>query len=782
MDEHQMDALQRRLCDDQADVVFYPVRHHSPASADLLSQLIEELKPGAVLIEGPSDFNDSINELSLEHELPIAIYSYFQLVENQSQTATHHGVYYPFCEYSPEWVAIQAARSCGAAIRFIDLPWAESFEHERTTHRYADAELRRGRYVQALCERLQVEDFDDLWDRLIESQLGLSRRDYLHRVHSLCLNIRVWEQPISLSDRQREAFMAAEIRASQARFEGPLVVVTGGFHSGALAARLSGLDCLGSTDDAQENGARRIAQRGIALTTYSYQRLDNLTGYDAGMPSPGFYEYAWRQRRDRRTFDHQPLLSRLVDALRGRKQTLSTADLIAVETSAQAIAALRGRRHVWRRDLLDAVTSCLIKDELEYGCASPFIDAVHEVLRGERRGRLAQGTRLPPLVRDIQDQLETFGLRPDQRGRQIELDLTDPEGQRQSRLLHRLRILEIRGFSRRGGTDFSQRDNLDRLWELWQLRWSPEFEASCIEASRYGTRLSTAAAACLTQQAAQTERDATAAAELLILAAQAGVETLSQSLLESLERLIHSEPRFVGATSCLEHLLFLYCFDEALGTQRLEALRTLVRETFSRSLALCESHGRPVSDPRSLLRGMRTMRETFRRLPDVLDWTAEEIGDVIRRVQSDAHKPPLLRGAAAGMLWSLGQATTESVLEDLLFFSDPEQLGDFLAGLFAVAREQVQRQPELLRAIDQLLLDFAADDFQAALPSLRLAFTSFTPREKHHMLSTLFQSLQPHLKPSAALATADAETVQEAVAIEERLFEAVKRYGLERQR
>lgn len=43
-------------------------------------------------------------------------------------------------------------------------------------------------------------------------------------------------------------------------------------------------------------------------------------------------------------------------------------------------------QQVWRTDLVDAVTSALMKDEMQYDCRSPFLDAVHAVLRGTRRG------------------------------------------------------------------------------------------------------------------------------------------------------------------------------------------------------------------------------------------------------------------------------------------------------------------------------------------------------------------------------------------------------------
>lgn len=54
------------------------IRHHSPACARLVKLLIESQRPRYVLIEGPADFNDRVDELFLAHQLPVAIYSYCQ--------------------------------------------------------------------------------------------------------------------------------------------------------------------------------------------------------------------------------------------------------------------------------------------------------------------------------------------------------------------------------------------------------------------------------------------------------------------------------------------------------------------------------------------------------------------------------------------------------------------------------------------------------------------------------------------------------------------------------
>src|SRR6478736_10454208 len=86
-----IDAILPRLCSLTERVVLFPVRHHSPACARALSALIRRLRPAAVLVEGPSDFNDRLPELALPHRLPIAIYTWVQEPDQPLR-----GAFYPF--------------------------------------------------------------------------------------------------------------------------------------------------------------------------------------------------------------------------------------------------------------------------------------------------------------------------------------------------------------------------------------------------------------------------------------------------------------------------------------------------------------------------------------------------------------------------------------------------------------------------------------------------------------------------------------------------------------
>src|SRR5262249_2227101 len=146
--------------------------------------------------------NDRLDELFLPHRPPLAVYSYVRV-----PGGARLGAYYPMCEHSPEWQALQAAHAPDVPVRFIDLPWAgvaapltlpspsggegnnafpspsggEGRVRGEPANRYGDAEFRRSDYIGRLCRRLGVEDFDALWDTLFELDPGLSVETYLER-------------------------------------------------------------------------------------------------------------------------------------------------------------------------------------------------------------------------------------------------------------------------------------------------------------------------------------------------------------------------------------------------------------------------------------------------------------------------------------------------------------------------------------------------------------------------------------------------------------------------
>ena len=816
-----------KILDLNAPVIFFPVRHHSPTCARLIRELASKIKPAAILIEAPFDFDNQIDELFLDHQLPIAIYSYVRLSDD-----TRRGAFYPFCVYSPEWQALQIAKELKIPVEFIDLPWAEIAGIALASHRYADTEFTQSSYVATLCEKLGTKDLNELWDLLFEIDPNLTLEEYLNRAHQFCFHSRISDGCFSQADLKREEFMARRIDRARSVYSGQIIVLTGGFHSYALFNRVYNLPFSESSpppvstiDAIEQNSNLKLpvtdipqptSDKGIALTPYDYQRLDALTGYDAGMSNPGFYERVWCDRLLGKTATYRNLLAEVVKDLRSKGQIFSSADLIAVETTANSLAALRNHAVVWRQDLIDSIIASVVKEALDRDRIHPCLAAVYRVLRGNTRGCLAEGTTLPPLVRDIQRRLHRYQLEPQTKPKVISLNLHEspdlershprqslyaerylvppryakryplgrgPLGQRRkppqravSQFLHQLRLLGIAGFRQIGGTDLISRQDLSSFWEEWQIVRHPNYEASCIENAIYGTTLAEAAEARLLESASKIERDAAKAALLFLDACLMGMTHLTSGLDRQLLDLINADSDFFRVTEALGHLLYLYCYDEVLGTARDVEVGNILVTACDRSLWLLETLGTVQSKDRELLRSIKTILEAIERCQSSLNLNRTEFIAILQRVSIDDTQTPLMRGAATGVLWTLSTTPSAQIESDIIAFGAPNLLGDYLTGLFYLARELVQRHQELLLSIDRLIMTYDEETFLEALPALHLAFTYFTPREKHNIADTLTKAWGN--EPPVKELQITPEVIAKAKVWEENLLEKVKRYGL----
>jgi hypothetical protein len=98
----------------------------------------------------------------------------------------------------------------------------------------------------------------------------------------------------------------------------------------------------------------------------------------------------------------------------------------------------------------------------------------------------------------------------------------------------------------------------------------------------------------------------------------------------------------------------------------------------------------------------------------------------LARLARRREAPPALRGAAHG--WEAIAAA--EVLALVLAVPPRDELGDFLYGLFATARELATRNTVIVAAIHGAVEALSVEDFLVALPPLRGAFGWFPPRER----------------------------------------------------
>ncbi|WP_426391670.1 DUF5682 family protein [Variovorax sp. R-27] len=786
------------------------VRHHSPACARLVAERIRTLRPAYVLIEGPADFNERLDELYLPHQLPVAIYSYL------SGDQTHRGSWSPFAEHSPEWQALQVAREVGAAVRFIDLPaWHDAFS--RMENRYADVadhehEERAEAYERALTEKLSVQGRDALWDHLFED--GCDAAELAQRLSTYFDHLR-GEDRGSQGNQAREQMMArwiawAMAQPSQAG-RAQALVVCGGYHAPALARLWQSLPTelpatpqpsLESSDDEEASGTpdpEATLRFGSYLVPYTFKRLDAFAGYASGMPSPAYYQWVW---------DHGPegaahrTLQHVMQRLREKKLPASTADLMAVHLRAQGLARLRGHEKPLRSDWLDALAGALVKDALDAplpwtyrGAIRPGTDPVlvqaMDVLAGDTVGRLAPGTPQPPLVAAVQAELAAHGIVL--RG-QLKLDLLLDADRAKSRVLHRLSILRLPGVRRTQGPKLAMSGERT---ELWSLSEPLEQQAALIEAGAWGASLHDAARARLEDDLRQAHGHIGPLADGLNQAAWAGLSALSDALLRELRGAIASEPRFEALGPALSVLHTLLRHGQMLGMADAPVLRVVIESGFDRALWLLEPPAAITpADMQAHLEGHLALRRIVADVlahaqdnahdthaPSLLDVEPARALAVWQRKAADTSAAPVSRGAALGATLSLAgriaDAQTHSdhgVSEamQLLHSLPAPVLGDALTGLLALARETLSSEPAFVAGMDRTVQALDNADFVRAMPSLRAAFAWLPPQERG-LLADQVLALHDatHLSRRALTAHRAGEAAPEQLAEARRVEDAV---------
>ena len=746
-----------------APVHIVGVRHHSPACARLVRETIAAHRPAHVLIEGPADFSYRIGELLLGHTPPVAIFSY---VRDADRTRLSWA---PFCDYSPEWIALTEGAAIGAQVRFIDLPGWRATDTENV---YADAE---GRYVEAserLCRAFGVDNVDVLWDHLVEAHPhdGLAERltAYFDLVRG--------EADAGSEDTAREEYMARWIGAAAARDEGPVVAVVGGFHRPALLARIARTDTgpeWPEVPDVPEN-----TEVGSYLVPYSNRRLDAFTGYASGMPSPGYYQRLWESGPRQAATG---LMADVVTRLRDRRQTVSTADLISAKALGEGLAALRGHPHPARTDVLDGLVSALVSDALDqplpWSTRGPLLAGAHPVvvemvaaLTGDRTGRLHADTPAPPLVGAVAAELSALNLDGD---RDVRLHLTDTTDLRRSRVLHRLRVLGVPGVERKSGPA-AGRDATAA--ERWRLVASDRREAALIEAAARGGTLPDAATATLAEKADGRD-DVGALAGLLYDAALCGLADVAGDLTVRVANGVRSARELGPLGAALRVALGLWRHDRLLGTAGSALLGTVVTTATTRALWLAEGirGGDAPAEP-ARLRALAAVRDAVRDGGAALDLDPETAIGVGGRLFANLDVPPDLRGAGLGLCWALGGPAT--AVGDTMPRA-PAVLGDWLAGLFAVAREEVLDDDGLTSVLDELVSALSAHDFLVALPALRQAFEFFPPAERERFATALIERRGGDGSGRALLRVrVDPVLMATGAAIEEAVDEMLTRAGL----
>ncbi len=743
------------LYDLDSPVLYFPVRHHSPACAYHLKQAIDAYHPDCILIEGPQNAEALIPVLAdQETKAPVALYYFYKDKKGLlSEEKEDYKCYYPFLDCSPELVALREAKERKIPAHFIDLPYGEILlgtarykgiraEGEKQTYN-DDYLLSRSQYIHLLLDKAGLRSFDEFWEKYFEiGGLFCTTEEFVHRMLVYCGLSRKHTPKEEMEEDGcllRERYMAWQIAEASADYK-HILAVTGGFHTygltGLLTWKEGRLTCTGKPVKLHKIPAEN---QGVYPLAYSMEAADALNGYASGMVSPGFYQKVWEQLQEN---EHpsgaygEAVLHQLVSAgrqARKQKESLSSYDVICAYSMAKGLAALRGKQEPGLYELRDAALSSFVKGE-----CSPSTDLPLRILQnlntGKQTGKLCEDALRPPLLVDFEEQCKKFGLKIQTASKQeITLELfTKQKHLLISRFFYQMDFLGT-GFSRRKkGADLLNRRDNSRVREVWEYGYSGHVLSALVDVSMAG---GTVEEASRTQLARQFTKSSISkeAARLLTRGFLMGFLEEQAKMGAHMKEILAGDGDFFSLTEGFSHLRMLYELQELYQVEDSVELKELLGICFQKIMQLLPSMARVKDEQQQecmescLSLYQMTGRRGFERY-------RQPLIDAFIRLLEQKEVQPGLEGAVLGLLYGYdsqydGQIQTAAA--GYLQGTDEMQMKSaaFLRGLFYTARDFVFVQESFLTMIDGLLGKLSVEAFMNLLPELRQAFGYFTPLE-----------------------------------------------------
>ncbi|MFC5635547.1 DUF5682 family protein [Streptomyces bullii] len=567
----------------EAGPLLLGVRHHGPGSARAVRAVLEETRPRVVLIEGPPEA-DALVPLAADEEMrpPVALLAH--AVDEPGRSA-----FWPLAEFSPEWVALRWALEHDVPARFIDLPathtlaWsrqeddtegggdghgaglpgegedarqepeacaadrpegactADTSQGARAADRPepgagdtageppAGADIRadplgvRVDPLGVLAEAAGYDDPERWWEDVVEHR-GAGERDALVAFGVLEEAMGALREAYGSGgherDLVREAYMRLQVRAAQREFEGRVAVVCGAWHVPALRRRSTV-----AADKALLKGLPKV-KADMTWVPWTYRRLSRVSGYGAGIDSPGWYGHLF-SAPDRPV---ERWMTKVAGLLRAEDRIVSSAHVIEAVRLAETLAVLRGRPLPGLGEATDAVRAVMCE-----GSDVPLALVHDRLVVGDVLGEVPPTAPAVPLQRDLARLQRRLRLKPEALEREMELDLRKETDAGRSRLLHRLRLLGVDW-----GEPVASRGSTGTFRETWRLRWEPELSVRAAEAGVWGTTVLGAATA-------KAEADAVAARGLVDV-----TELAERCLLAELPDALPTVMRILGDRAALD--------------------------------------------------------------------------------------------------------------------------------------------------------------------------------------------------------------------------------------
>lgn len=756
--------------------IFFGIRHLSPAGAWHLRKLLDQVKPEAVLIEGPSDFNEELAIIpNREVKPPFAMLAY-------TKESPIHTILYPLSIYSPEYQAILWAHENHKTCRFIDLPsgaflafsrlrrqrelermrrWEENEpvqENDRTkiekqkgndrleekqAERRPETEFKEWNgennrdYVYQKLDELSGEDgHETFWERTMEhAKDEEGYRSGTERFGEELRALTLEADEDFAEDIVREAYMRRQIEDMLASGvpADKVVVVTGAFHVKGLRS---------DTEMLSEKELKKlpVLDAGKTLMPYSYYRLSSRSGYGAGNKAPAYYELLWNGfLSGEPDYAARSYLSRIAAWQRANGNIVSSAEVIEAMRLSFSLAGLRDCKIPALRDLRDAAVTCM-----GHGNFGEIATAVADTEIGTAIGELPQGVSRTSIQEDFYQKLDALNLRKycSVTAQDLRLDLREKRNVKSEKaafmdlersfFLHKLRVL---------GISFVQEKSISQdsaTWaEGWVLQWTPEAEIELVEAQLKGDTV-LAATSFHMKEKLEEDKHIVAIAEVLKESFLCGMPEAGEYAISALQKAAIDAAAVDEIANTIQNLSFVIQYGDIRRISSKPLIPVLEQLFFRVCLILV---GECICDDeaaKKILHALSILNDAVSNH----DFLSEKNWiQVITEIADRDDLNTKISGYAAAILLERGKMTNEELeirVSRRLSKGVPAELGaGWFEGLSMKNRYALIARLSLWDTLDHYLETLDDEEFKRALLFLRRAFADFSAREKSDIAENL---------------------------------------------
>lgn len=704
---------------------FFGIRHHGPGCARSLLRALEDLSPDCLLIEGPPEAEPILaSALHPEIEPPVALLLY---CPDDTKLAS----FYPFAEFSPEWQAIRYGLRRELPVRFIDLPQVHDFAM-RKDHAF-DPPLPTDLIDQSP-EDISTDPLDWLgraagygdgetwWNEMVEERRDSDSASLFAAIAEAMTSVRA-EMPRHHSEAAayredlREAHMRKTIRLADKEDFQKIAVICGAWHLPALVTMPPA-----KADNDLLKGLPKVK---VAATwaPWTYGRLASASGYGAGVVSPGWYEFLWKNPAPEAGQRAIGWISKIARFMREEDMDCSSAHVIEAARLSDALAAMRERPAPGLEEINEAVHTVICMGE-----DAPLRLIHTKLIIGEKLGRVPPDVPIVPLQQDLEKQQRSLRMKPAALSKDLDLDLRSENDLARSHLLHRLNLLGVNWGEIRG-TGHSAKGSFH---EIWQLRWQPEFAVNLIEASRWGQSIRDAATALAIDEAqgARSLPDLSALVDRVLLAnLPHAIGPVTQAL-ENMAALAGDTSQLLGAIPPLANI---YRYGNVRQTDASlvgHVLDSLVTRSCIGLSGACSSLDEDAAERmRLLIVNAHQALKLIGKEVHLADWRP-----ALSRLAILGSSHGLISGLASRLLFDEktddADITSLRVSQALSIGIDPASAAAWLEGFLHQSGMILLHDDRLWETLDAWMASLADDTFTRILPLIRRTFSTFPGTER----------------------------------------------------